>query len=71
MLLPYVSECVTIYNMFVRTMGIVCDVCDEEIQGIGPEATTAYVTNRARQEGWAVSSAGHFCPDHRRRKGAP
>lgn len=59
-------------DMFVRTMNVVCDFgngeCGQEITGIGPEATTAWVTTEARSEGWSISSAGHFCPKHRQRK---
>lgn len=56
--------------MFYKTMGIVCDVdtCGEETECQGREATMTQVTKQARDEGWAISSAGHFCPDHRGRK---
>jgi hypothetical protein len=54
--------------MFYKIMGITCDICDEETRAEGPDATMARVMELARQEGWAVSSAGHFCPEHRRRK---
>lgn len=58
--------------MLVNIKCIVCDYhsgdCGKEIQGIGPDATVAKLSEQARQEGWAVSSAGHFCPEHRRRK---
>lgn len=57
--------------MFYKTMGIQCDVdpCDtEEVELQGREATMGQVTNQARKEGWSISSAGHFCPQHRQRK---
>ncbi len=53
--------------MFYKTMGIVCDACDKETETQGREATMAQVTAQAREEGWAISSAGHFCPEHRKR----
>lgn len=55
--------------MFYKIMGLTCDVCDEETRAEGQEATMAHVTAQARCEGWAISSAGHFCPEHRQRKG--
>lgn len=56
---------------FAKQMSIYCDsdVCDtEELIEMGRDATTAKVIARARNEGWSVSSAGHFCPEHRQRK---
>lgn len=53
--------------MFFKTMGIACDECEDEITTQGREATMAHVTTEARREGWAISSAGHYCPEHRRR----
>jgi hypothetical protein len=55
---------------FAKTMSIYCDAddCDlEELVETGRDATIAKVIARARNEGWAISSAGHFCPEHRRR----
>lgn len=58
--------------MIYKTMGIACDFgdvdCGEVTETQGQEATVAKVTEQARQEGWAISSAGHFCPTHRRRR---
>jgi hypothetical protein len=53
--------------MFYKTMGITCDACDAETECQGREATMAQVTAQARSEGWAISSAGHYCPEHRQR----
>lgn len=57
--------------MIYKTMGIVCDfgktACGEATETQGQEATMAKVMEQARGEGWAISSAGHFCPKHRRR----
>ena len=54
--------------MFYKTMGIACDAeCGAEVECQGREATMSTVTARAREEGWAISSAGHYCPEHRRR----
>lgn len=53
--------------MFFKTMGIACDACGKETERQGREATMAQVTAQARSEGWAISSAGHFCPEHRSR----
>lgn len=61
------AYCVIICGMFFKIMGIVCDACDEETSCEGRQATMAQVTSQARREGWAISSAGHFCPQHRRR----
>lgn len=58
--------------MFYKTMGIICDgdagTCGKETECQGHEATMAQVTAQARSEGWAISSAGHFCPEHRQRR---
>jgi hypothetical protein len=57
--------------MFYKTMGIGCDgddgTCSVETECQGREATRAAVSAQARREGWAISSAGHFCPEHRQR----
>lgn len=57
--------------MFYKTMGVACDgaegLCDETTETQGPEATMAKVMQQARKEGWSVSAAGHYCPEHRRR----
>jgi hypothetical protein len=53
--------------MFFKIMGIACDACNEETQAEGREATMSAVTTQARSEGWAISSAGHYCPEHRQR----
>lgn len=58
---------VIIIIMFVKTLCVVCDQCEAEVQGIGPDATTGRVTALARAEGWACSSVGHHCPEHRQR----
>ena len=65
--LPYDSYCVILSDMFYKTMGIQCDACDEQTECIGRDATMAQVTSQARSEGWAISSAGHYCPEHRGR----
>jgi hypothetical protein len=58
--------------MLFKIMGIVCDMdCGTETQCEGREATMAQVTAQARQEGWAISSAGHYCPQHRGRARQP
>ena len=55
--------------MFYKTMGITCDAeCDAETECVGREATMLKVMAQAREEGWSISSAGHFCPEHRQRK---
>lgn len=59
--------------MFYKTMGVTCDfqdggVCSEDVDMQGREATTNEVTAEARRRGWAISSAGHFCPEHRQRR---
>lgn len=61
------TDCVTMCVMFFKVAGIRCDACDEETSCEGRDATLAQVTSQARREGWAISSAGHFCPQHRRR----
>lgn len=56
--------------MIYKTMGITCDAdCGAETECQGREATISQVTKQAREEGWAISSAGHYCPKHRQRKG--
>lgn len=54
--------------MFYKTMGIICDSCDAEVECQGRDATIAQVRTQARAEGWSISSAGHFCPQHRQRQ---
>ena len=56
---------------FSKAMSIYCDDdnCEaDELVETGRDATTAKVIARARAEGWSISSAGHFCPQHRQRK---
>jgi hypothetical protein len=54
--------------MFFKIMGIVCDAdCETETQCEGRQATMRAVMAQARSEGWAISSAGHYCPEHRGR----
>lgn len=54
--------------MFYKTMGITCDAeCGTETECQGRDATMAKVTAQARAGGWAISSAGHYCPEHRGR----
>jgi hypothetical protein len=58
--------------MFYKTMGIACDSCDAETECQGRDATMRQVVTQARDEGWSISSTGHFCPEHRQRqKGKP
>ncbi len=69
---PYGAICGIIQSMFFKVMGIACDgesgTCNSEIQTEGTDAIMSKVMSQAREEGWAVSSAGHYCPQHRRRK---
>lgn len=57
--------------MFYKAMGVECDHgpgnCGAQVERIGRGATIAQVTTQARSEGWSISSAGHFCPEHRQR----
>jgi hypothetical protein len=66
----YGAICNIKYDVFFKVMGISCDVdtCGEETSVTGRDATMANARRQARNEGWSVSDAGHFCPDHRQRR---
>jgi hypothetical protein len=55
--------------MFFRTLSVACDFdnCHAETFQTGRDANTHTLTDTARGEGWAISSAGHYCPQHRSR----
>jgi hypothetical protein len=54
-----------------KTMTIICEACDLELDATGSEATVAGVHKKARGKGWAVgqkgprNTRGDYCPRHR------
>jgi hypothetical protein len=60
--------------MFAKIVSVRCDGdaghCGSEIltDMFGAPGTKFAATELARADGWAISSAGHFCPIHRQRK---